>query len=79
MVTPCYVLTVIDRFEKQGLDPAASSLQIGIFGAEPWTERMRREMEERAGLSEVMGPGVAQSAWGPGTACTSGRTTSTPT
>jgi phenylacetate-CoA ligase len=62
------MLTVIDEFEKQGLDPRASSLEIGIFGAEPWTEQMRREMEERAGihavdiygLSEVMGPGVAQ-------------------
>jgi phenylacetate-CoA ligase len=68
MVTPSYMLTVLDEFEKQGLDPRASSLQIGIFGAEPWTEEMRREMEERAGihavdiygLSEVMGPGVAQ-------------------
>jgi phenylacetate-CoA ligase len=68
MVTPSYMLTVIDEFEKQGLDPRASSLEVGIFGAEPWTEQMRREMEERAGihavdiygLSEVMGPGVAQ-------------------
>jgi phenylacetate-CoA ligase len=68
MVTPSYMLTVIDQFEKQGLDPRASSLEIGIFGAEPWTEQMRAEMEERAGihavdiygLSEVIGPGVAQ-------------------
>jgi phenylacetate-CoA ligase len=68
MVTPSYMLTVIDEFEAQGLDPRASSLEIGIFGAEPWTEQMRREMEERLdihavdiyGLSEVMGPGVAQ-------------------
>jgi phenylacetate-CoA ligase len=68
MVTPSYMLTVLDEFEKQGLDPRASTLRIGIFGAEPWTEEMRREMEERAGihavdiygLSEVMGPGVAQ-------------------
>jgi phenylacetate-CoA ligase len=68
MVTPSYMLTVIDEFERQGLDPRASSLQIGIFGAEPWTEQMRQEMEERLdihavdiyGLSEVMGPGVAQ-------------------
>jgi len=68
MVTPSYMLTVIDEFEKQGLDPKASSLEIGIFGAEPWTEQMRREMEDRLdiqavdiyGLSEVMGPGVAQ-------------------
>jgi len=68
MVTPSYMLTVIDEFEKQGLDPRGSSLEIGIFGAEPWTEQMRQEMEERVGidavdiygLSEVMGPGVAQ-------------------
>jgi phenylacetate-CoA ligase len=68
MVTPSYMLTVIDEFEAQGLDPRACSLQIGIFGAEPWTEQMRAEMEERLdidavdiyGLSEVMGPGVAQ-------------------
>ncbi|MBB3084390.1 phenylacetate--CoA ligase PaaK [Geodermatophilus sabuli] len=68
MVTPSYMLTVIDEFEKQGLDPRASSLEIGIFGAEPWTEQMRQEMEERLdihavdiyGLSEVIGPGVAQ-------------------
>jgi phenylacetate-CoA ligase len=68
MVTPTYMLTVIDEFEKQGLDPRNSSLEIGIFGAEPWTEQMRAEMEERTGihavdiygLSEVMGPGVAQ-------------------
>ncbi|MGK5678376.1 phenylacetate--CoA ligase PaaK [Actinoplanes sp. URMC 104] len=68
MVTPSYMLTVIDEFEKQGLDPRKSSLEIGIFGAEPWTEQMRAEMEERAGihavdvygLSEVIGPGVAQ-------------------
>ncbi|MGY2066547.1 phenylacetate--CoA ligase PaaK [Blastococcus sp. SYSU DS0619] len=68
MVTPSYMLTVIDEFEKRGLDPRASSLRIGIFGAEPWTEQMRQEMEQRLdieavdiyGLSEVMGPGVAQ-------------------
>src|ERR671912_2252059 len=68
MVTPSYMLTVIDEFEKRGIDPRSSSLEIGIFGAEPWTEQMRREMEERLdidavdiyGLSEVMGPGVAQ-------------------
>ncbi|MEU9734880.1 phenylacetate--CoA ligase PaaK [Streptomyces sp. NPDC048002] len=68
MVTPSYMLTLLDEFEKQGVDPRASSLQVGIFGAEPWTEEMRREIEERAGihavdiygLSEVIGPGVAQ-------------------
>src|SRR3954465_5152896 len=53
MVTPSYMLTVIDEFEKQGLDPRASSLQIGIFGAEPWTEQMRREMEERLDIDAV--------------------------
>ncbi|OLT41236.1 phenylacetate--CoA ligase [Saccharomonospora sp. CUA-673] len=68
MVTPSYMLTLLDEFERQGLDPAASSLRVGIFGAEPWTEQMRREIEQRLdlhavdiyGLSEVMGPGVAQ-------------------
>ncbi|EDY50792.1 phenylacetate:CoA ligase, partial [Streptomyces clavuligerus] len=68
MVTPSYMLTLLDEFEKQGVDPRSTSLRVGIFGAEPWTEGMRREIEERAGidavdiygLSEVMGPGVAQ-------------------
>ncbi|HLJ98509.1 MAG TPA: phenylacetate--CoA ligase PaaK [Streptosporangiaceae bacterium] len=68
MVTPTYMLTILDEFAHQGLDPQESSLRIGIFGAEPWTEQMRSELEERAGLdavdiyglSEVMGPGVAQ-------------------
>jgi phenylacetate-CoA ligase len=68
MVTPSYMLTLLDEFERQGLDPRTSSLKVGIFGAEPWTEEMRREIEERAdlhavdiyGLSEVIGPGVAQ-------------------
>ena len=68
MVTPSYMLTLLDEFEKQGVDPRSTSLRIGIFGAEPWTEQMRREIEERAGidavdiygLSEVIGPGVAQ-------------------
>ena len=68
MVTPSYMLTLIDEFEKQGVDPRSTSLKVGIFGAEPWTEQMRREIEERAGLdavdiyglSEVIGPGVAQ-------------------
>jgi phenylacetate-CoA ligase len=67
MVTPSYMLNLIEEFQRQGLDPAASSLKIGIFGAEPWTEAMRAEIEQRAGidavdiygLSEVMGPGVA--------------------
>ena len=68
MVTPSYMLTLLDEFEKQGVDPRDTSLRIGIFGAEPWTEQMRLEIEERAdlhavdiyGLSEVIGPGVAQ-------------------
>jgi phenylacetate-CoA ligase len=68
MVTPSYMLTLLDEFERQGVDPRTTSLKIGIFGAEPWTEGMRREVEERMdihavdiyGLSEVMGPGVAQ-------------------
>jgi phenylacetate-CoA ligase len=68
MVTPSYMLTIVDEFEKQGVDPRSSSLQVGIFGAEPWTEQMRLEIEDRMdmhavdiyGLSEVMGPGVAQ-------------------
>jgi phenylacetate-CoA ligase len=68
MVTPTYMLTILDEFERAGLDASQSSLEIGIFGAEPWTEEMRAELEQRAGLhavdiyglSEVMGPGVAQ-------------------
>ncbi|MFP5019485.1 phenylacetate--CoA ligase PaaK [Pseudonocardia phyllosphaerae] len=68
MLTPSYMLTLLDEFDRQGVDPRESSLRIGIFGAEPWTEQMRREIEERAGihavdiygLSEVMGPGVSQ-------------------
>lgn len=68
MVTPSYMLTLLDEFERQGVDPRTTSLKVGIFGAEPWTEAMRREIEERFaidavdiyGLSEVMGPGVAQ-------------------
>ncbi len=67
MVTPTYMLTLLDEFEKAGVDARDSSLAVGIFGAEPWTEQMRAEIEERAGLdaadiyglSEVMGPGVA--------------------
>ena len=67
MVTPSYMLAIADEFERQGLDPRASSLKIGIHGAEPWTDALRRAIEERMGmhaldiygLSEVMGPGVA--------------------
>ncbi|MEU0005583.1 phenylacetate--CoA ligase PaaK [Streptomyces sp. NPDC006314] len=68
MVTPSYMLTLLDEFERQGVDPRGTSLRVGVFGAEPWTEQMRREIEERFaidavdiyGLSEVIGPGVAQ-------------------
>jgi phenylacetate-CoA ligase len=67
MVTPSYMLAILDEFRKQGLDPRKSSLRIGIFGAEPWTNAMREEIEEAFdihavdiyGLSEVIGPGVA--------------------
>ncbi|MBV7698532.1 phenylacetate--CoA ligase PaaK [Streptomyces sp. TRM70350] len=72
MVTPSYMLTLLDEFERQGVDPQSTSLRVGIFGAEPWTEGMRREIEERFaidavdiyGLSEVIGPGVAQECVG---------------
>ena len=68
MVTPSYMLAIADEMERQGLDPKKASLRIGIFGAEPWTNELRRKIEERTslqaidiyGLSEVMGPGVAQ-------------------
>lgn len=67
MVTPSYMLAIADEFEAQGLDPRRSALKIGIHGAEPWTDAMRREIEARFamdavdiyGLSEVIGPGVA--------------------
>ena len=67
MVTPSYVLNILDEFRKRGLDPRECSLDVGIFGAEPWTNAMRREIEDAFdmhavdiyGLSEVMGPGVA--------------------
>jgi phenylacetate-CoA ligase len=67
MSTPSYVLNIADEMERQGIDPRRSSLRVGLFGAEPWTEAMRAEIEARLdldavdifGLSEVMGPGVA--------------------
>jgi phenylacetate-CoA ligase len=67
MVTPSYMQVIIEEFIRQGIDPKTSSLEVGIFGAEPWTEAMRSEIEANAGidavdiygLSEVMGPGVA--------------------
>jgi phenylacetate-CoA ligase len=67
MVTPSYMQVIIEEFHRQGLEPRAMSIKVGIFGAEPWTEALRREVEGAAGidavdiygLSEVMGPGVA--------------------
>jgi phenylacetate-CoA ligase len=72
MVTPSYFLSIMDELARQGIDAADCSLQIGIFGAEPWTEAMRSEMQQRArltaldiyGLSEVIGPGIGQEATG---------------
>jgi len=68
MVTPSYMLAIADEMQRQGLDPSSTSLRIGIFGAEPWTNEMRANIEKRTGLqaidlyglSEVIGPGVAQ-------------------
>src|SRR5262245_65864871 len=67
LMTPSYMLAIADEFERQGIDPRDTALRVGIFGAEPWTEGMRAEIERRLGidavdiygLSEVMGPGVA--------------------
>ena len=67
MVTPSYMLSILDEFRRQGLDPRESSLEVGIFGAEPWTNAMRQEIEQDFdmhavdiyGLSEIIGPGVA--------------------
>ena len=68
MVTPSYMLSIVEAMQAAGIDPRATSLRTGVFGAEPWTEEMRVELEDRCdidavdiyGLSEVMGPGVAQ-------------------
>lgn len=68
MVTPSYMLTIIDEMRRRGIDPRSTSIRIGIFGAEPWTDAMRKEIEQALditavdiyGLSEVIGPGVAQ-------------------
>ena len=68
MVTPSYMLNIADEMDRQGIDPGDLSLRLGIFGAEPWTDAMRREIENRLkidavdlyGLSEVIGPGIAQ-------------------
>src|ERR1700733_15145372 len=67
MVTPSYMLAIVDEMHRQGIDPRGTSLQVGIFGAEPWTQDLRTEIEHQLdlhaidiyGLSEVMGPGVA--------------------
>jgi phenylacetate-CoA ligase len=67
MVTPSYMLAILDELELQDIDPRSTSLKVGIFGAEPWTDEMRREIESRLemhavdiyGLSEIIGPGVA--------------------
>ena len=68
MVTPSYFLAILDEMDRQGVDPRSTALEVGIFGAEPWTDEMRRAVEARSGLravdiyglSEVMGPGVSQ-------------------
>ena len=68
MVTPSYFLAILDEMDRQDVDPRSTSLEIGVFGAEPWTDEMRRDLEQRAGitavdiygLSEVIGPGVSQ-------------------
>jgi phenylacetate-CoA ligase len=67
MVTPSYMLAILDEFKRQGIDPRSTNLKLGIFGAEPWTNAMRQEIEaafdmhavDIFGLSEVLGPGVA--------------------
>ncbi len=70
MVTPSYFLAILDEMGRQGVDPHSTSLEVGIFGAEPWTDQLRRTVQDRSGLravdiyglSEVMGPGIAQEA-----------------
>lgn len=67
MVTPSYMLNILEQFHKQGIDPRDSSLKVGVFGAEPWTDAMRQEIQaafdmhavDIYGLSEILGPGVA--------------------
>lgn len=85
MVTPSYMLTIVDAMIAKGIDPARTSLRTGVFGAEPWTEEMRGELEQQLnmdavdiyGLSEVMVLGGSRwSVWKPRTDFTSGRTTS---
>jgi phenylacetate-CoA ligase len=77
VVTPSYMLAIIDEMERQGVDPASTSLQVGIFGAEPWTEDMRREIEQRLDMHAVDIYGLSE-VRRPRTGCTSGRTTSIP-
>lgn len=68
VITPSYMMTILDAMERDGIDPRSTSIKVGIFGAEPWTDEMRREMEDKLdmhavdiyGLTEVIGPGVAQ-------------------
>src|SRR6478735_7926410 len=70
MVTPSYFLAILDEMDRQGVDPRSTTLEVGIFGAEPWTDEMRHAVEERSGiravdiygLSEVLGPGVSKQA-----------------
>ncbi len=86
MVTPSYMLTIVDAMlAKGGIDPTTTSLRTGVFGAEPWTEQMRRELEQQLGmdavdiygLSEVMGArGSRRNVWKPKMDCISGRITS---
>ncbi len=86
MVTPSYMLTLLDEFERQGMDPRDTSLRVGLFGAEPWSEDLRAQIEQRAGihavdiygLSEVIGPGVAQECVETKDGLHVWRTTSTP-
>jgi len=67
MVTPSYMLNILDQYRSAGIDPRESPLEVGIFGAEPWTDTMRAEIEaafdmhavDIYGLSEILGPGVA--------------------
>ena len=86
MVTPSYMQVICEEFRRQGMDPREMSVRVGVFGAEPWTEAMRRDIQQAAnidavdiyGLSEVMGPAWPANAWRRRTALSSGKTTSIP-
>jgi phenylacetate-CoA ligase len=86
MVTPSYALSILDEYREQGRDPRESPLQVGIFGAEPWTNAMRSEIEQAFdmhavdiyGLARSWAPASPTNASRPRTACISGRITSTP-